>query len=150
MKILMVCLGNICRSPLAEELLRLEAKISGLNILIDSAGTSGHHNGESPDKRSQKNALKNGVDISHLKSRKFNPNDFEKFDLIYVMDKNNYREVINQTNNEDYKNKVKFFLKDGKDVPDPWYGDEEEFEKVFKLIQKRCKELINEFQSAAT
>ncbi|MFN5182589.1 MAG: low molecular weight protein-tyrosine-phosphatase [Bacteroidota bacterium] len=144
MKILMVCLGNICRSPVAEGLMRKIASENNLMVTVDSAGTSGHHNGENPDKRSQRNALKNGVDISGLISRKFKLNDFENFDVIYVMDKSNKRNILQMAKDETQKNKVKMFLGEEREVPDPWYGGEDGFELVFQMIKNRCEEIVKE------
>jgi protein-tyrosine phosphatase len=144
MKILMVCLGNICRSPVAEGLMRKIAFENNLKVIVDSAGTSGHHNGETPDVRSQRNALKNGVDISGLISRKFNLNDFENFDVIYVMDKSNKRNILQMAKDDAQKNKVKMFLGEETDVPDPWYGGEDGFEVVFRMIKNRCEEIVFE------
>lgn len=137
----MVCLGNICRSPVAEALMRKYCLDAGLNVIVDSAGTSGHHSGEAPDKRSQKNALKNGIDISSLKSRKFTTSDFENFDIIFAMDKNNYRNVLQLARNEFETKKVKLFLNNDAEIPDPWHGGEEGFEKVFQMIKTRCIEI---------
>ena len=144
MKILMVCLGNICRSPVAEGLMRKIAQEKGIKLTVDSAGTSGHHAGEAPDRRSQKNALKNGIDISDLRSRKFLKEDLENFDFIYVMDRSNYTNVMRLASNNEQKEKIKFFLNEEMDVPDPWYGGEDGFEIVFQLIKKRCEIIVNE------
>ena len=94
MKILMVCLGNICRSPIAEGILREKSKLAGWEIETDSAGTSAHHTGESPDHRMMKAAKENGYDISDLRARQFVVSDFDAFDLIYVMDESNYDNVL--------------------------------------------------------
>src|ERR1044072_5341879 len=111
MKILMVCLGNICRSPLAEGILRKKLQDAGIaHVHVDSAGTNGYHNGENPDPRSIKNAKKNGVDISGLISRKFTVADFDHFDRIYVMDQSNYRDVMALAKNETHTAKVDLFL----------------------------------------
>ena len=102
-KILMVCLGNICRSPVAEGILRHLATEKELEIEVDSAGTSGYHRGEAPDIRTQKNAKKNGVDLSMLRSRQFTPEDFDNFNCIYVMDQFNYRDVVLLAKNDEQK-----------------------------------------------
>lgn len=132
MKILMVCLGNICRSPLAEGILR-----SKLNedFHIDSAGTGDWHVGNFPDKRSISVAKKYGIDISAQRARQFNPKDFDDFDLIYVMDESNLEDVISLAKTEIHKSKVKLILGD-KNVPDPYYGSEEGFENVFKMLDE--------------
>jgi protein-tyrosine phosphatase len=148
MKILMVCLGNICRSPVAEGVLRHLSVKKNLALDIDSAGTAGYHIGEQPDKRSIKNAKKNGVDISKLKARKFSIADFDEFDRIFVMDENNYKNVISISSEKHHHQKVDFLLNQlfpGKNlpVPDPYYGNENEFENVFQLIYKACDKLTD-------
>lgn len=139
--ILMVCLGNICRSPLAEGILK--SKLDTEKFHIDSAGTSGHHTGELPDSRSIAIARDNGLDITDQRSRKFTKSDFNDFDYIYVMDNNNYNDVTRLTNNENEKRKVKLILneispKRGLDVPDPYYGGEDGFKKVFEMLDEAC------------
>jgi len=144
--ILMVCLGNICRSPLAEGILR--AKNAKDILKIDSAGTSSYHIGELPDKRSIAIAKKNGIDITNQRCRQFQVSDFDAFDLIYVMDNSNYRDVISLARNEEDKNKVKLILNEifpgeNVDVPDPYYGGEKGFENVFKMLDDACTIIIN-------
>src|SRR5690606_3697404 len=140
MKILMVCLGNICRSPLAEGILR--SKLSE-EFHIDSAGTGNWHVGKSPDKRSVAVAKKYGIDISMQRARQFHPNDFEEFDLIYVMDESNFEDVIALTENQNHHFKVKLILADleDKNVPDPYYGGEEGFEKVYKMLDEVAEKI---------
>lgn len=153
MKILMVCLGNICRSPLAEGVLRHKLNEAGItHIHVDSAGTSGHHSGENPDSRSVRNAKKNGVDISSLVSRKFTAADFDTFDRIYVMDQSNYNNVMMLASTDAHRNKVELFLNisspgKNKAVPDPWYGGEEGFQDVFDLVNETCDVLVNELKT---
>jgi protein-tyrosine phosphatase len=148
MKILMVCLGNICRSPLAEGILRKKLNEAGLkHIEVDSAGTSGHHSGENPDPRSIRNAKKNGVDIADIVSRKFRADDFHRFDRIYVMDHSNYNNVLSLARNKEDQEKVELFLNvlhpgKNKAVPDPWYGGDEGFQEVFELVDKACDALV--------
>lgn len=147
-KILMVCLGNICRSPVAEGILRHLATEKELEIEVDSAGTSGYHKGEAPDSRTQKNASKNGVDLSMLRSRQFTPADFENFHCIYVMDQSNYGDVLQLAKNDGQKNKVKLLLNEvfpneNKSVPDPYYGGEKEFEEVFQMIKSACIKIVD-------
>jgi protein-tyrosine phosphatase len=145
MKILMVCLGNICRSPVAEGVLRERLKESGIShVHVDSAGTSGWHNGEHPDKRSTLNAKQNGVDISKQISRKFTVSDFENFDIIYVMDQSNYIYVTAMTSDRNHRSKVRLLLNEIKPhsnaaVPDPYYGGEDGFQRVFELIDQACR-----------
>ena len=145
MKILMVCLGNICRSPLAHGILEHMAKEKNLNWQIDSAGTGNWHIGEQPDRRSIAIAKKYGVDISTQSCRQFLSNDFENFDLILVMDQNNLSDVISLATTDADFSKVRLFLKNGV-VPDP-YHDDKQFDPVYQMIEKRCLELIEELDS---
>ncbi|GEP91030.1 protein-tyrosine-phosphatase [Chitinophaga terrae (ex Kim and Jung 2007)] len=138
----MVCLGNICRSPLAEGIMRHLAEEKGLDWVIDSAGTGNWHVGQAPDHRAIKEARKNGVDISSLRGRQFQPSDFDAFDKILVMDRNNYRDVIRQARNEADKAKVAFLLPQDQEVPDPWF-DDALFAPVYKLIYNACKEIAD-------
>ncbi|MGZ3920423.1 MAG: low molecular weight protein-tyrosine-phosphatase [Bacteroidia bacterium] len=145
-KILFVCLGNICRSPLAEGIMLYLKEKHGLEMEIDSAGTADYHVDEAPDPRTTANAKKNGVDLSALRARQFHEPDFERFDYIYVMDKSNLRNVLSLSKNEQHKQKVSLFLETlypGKqlEVPDPYYGSETHFEEVFQLIYKACDNL---------
>lgn len=136
----MVCLGNICRSPLAEGIMR--SKLSSTHFFIDSAGTSGFHSGNAPDPRSIEVAQKNGLDISQQKSRPFRAYDLEEFDVIFVMDKANYRDVIRHVQNEDERQKVKLILNypnsETEEVPDPYYGGKNGFDHVYNLLEKAC------------
>lgn len=143
-KILMVCLGNICRSPLAEGI--LQSKLPKTNFLVDSAGTGGWHSGEQPDKRSVQIAKKYGIDISSQRARQFSTSDFEKFDYIYVMDNSNYRNVIALAPDQQAKSKVKMIMNElfedeNVDVPDPYYGMENGFENVFRMLDEVCTEI---------
>ena len=148
MKILMVCLGNICRSPLAEGI--LSSKISKMKVTVDSAGTAGYHVGSKPDPRAIDIAKKNNIDISSLRARKFERSDFINFDKIYVMDKNNYYDIIDLAENKDQTSKV-ILITDVIDsdsfVPDPYYGDLADFEKVFNLLEKICQKIANQIES---
>lgn len=148
-KILMVCLGNICRSPLAEGILR--SKIPDGTIVVDSAGTAGYHIGESPDPRSVDIARKNNIDISHQKCRKFLVSDFDDFDRIYVMDNSNYQHVVNLARNLQDKKKVDLILNliypgEDMDVPDPYYGGAQGFRDVFNMLDRACDVLVNELK----
>jgi protein-tyrosine phosphatase len=146
MKILMVCLGNICRSPLAHGIMEDLVKQKGLNWEIDSAGTGGWHVGQPPDNRSIRIAKKYGLDISMQSCRKFDVLDFEKFDQILVMDYNNMKDVRALARNEEEQNKISLFLKDAI-VPDP-YHDDDLFDPVYQMIDKRCREFLVKFASS--
>jgi protein-tyrosine phosphatase len=148
MRVLMVCLGNICRSPLAEGILRAKAKEKGLAIEVDSAGTGGWHAGEAPDRRSQKVALQNGIDISHQKARKFKLQDFDDFDLILAMDTENMKDLLLLAPNEMARAKVKLILNyinptKNQNVPDPYYGQMADFEAVFNLLDQALEKFLN-------
>jgi protein-tyrosine phosphatase len=140
-KILMVCLGNICRSPLAEGI--LASKLPKDKFIVDSAGTGHWHIGHPPDKRSITVAKRFGLDISNQRGRQFKVSDFDTFDYIYVMDKSNYDDVIELAKNEHHKKKVDLILntlfpKENVDVPDPYYGQEEGFTKVYQMLDQAC------------
>jgi protein-tyrosine phosphatase len=142
-KILMVCLGNICRSPLAEGIMR--SKLSD-NFIVDSAGTGGWHTGELPDKRSISTAKNRGIDITNQRARQFKKSDFNTFDYIFVMDNSNYKDVLALAPNEEAKSKVKLILNEtfpneNVDVPDPYYGGQDGFENVFDMLNQACEEI---------
>ncbi|NAS13362.1 low molecular weight protein-tyrosine-phosphatase [Poritiphilus flavus] len=142
-KVLMVCLGNICRSPLAEGILK--SKVKTENVFVDSAGTAGYHVGSSPDRRSVAVARKYGIDISDQYCRRFAAEDFKKFDFIYAMDQNNYRDIVVLARNQEERDKVQLLLdvvaSDTREVPDPYYGGAEGFEQVYALIDEACDEI---------
>lgn len=145
-KILFVCLGNICRSPLAEGIMLHLNEKHELGWRIDSAGTANYHVGEAPDRRTVANAKKNGVDLSALRARQFKAEDFRHFDKIYVMDKSNLSNVSALAKSEEDLKKVDLLLNVSKpnsdnEVPDPYYGGEEGFEKVFQLVWEACEKL---------
>lgn len=150
----MVCLGNICRSPLAEGVLRHRLELAGIkNVRVDSAGTSDFHVGDSPDARSAKNAKSHGIDISNLCGRQFSVKDFDTFDHIYVMDASNYQNIMAIARNEADKAKVDLLLNTkwpGKNmaVPDPYYGSGDGFEKVFQLVEQACDEIVKKVASS--
>ncbi|MFA9189029.1 low molecular weight protein-tyrosine-phosphatase [Flavobacterium sp. FBOR7N2.3] len=140
-KILMVCLGNICRSPLAEGI--LASKLPQDKFTVDSAGTGSWHIGKSPDSRSIAIAKKYLLDISNQKGRQFTTADFDTFDYIYVMDNSNYDDVIDLAKNETQKAKVQIILNElypneNVDVPDPYYGIENGFEMVYQMLDQAC------------
>ena len=149
MKILMVCLGNICRSPLAEGILQNKARKAGLNWTIDSAGTNGYHIGEAPHRLSQKVAGKNGIDISNQLSRQFVKEDIARFDKIYAMS-GDVMDDIKRISKEKFDSKKidlllnEIYPGENRDVPDPWYGAEDGYHKVFDLIDRACEQLIIE------
>lgn len=142
MKILMVCLGNICRSPLAHGLLQQLSDEKGLKWTVDSAGTGNWHVGQQPDKRSIRIAKMNGIDISNQKAQHFTKNLFDAYDLIYVMDRSNYRDVLTLARNDSDRKKVRLFLGEA-EVPDPYWNDHQ-FEPVFELIKERCRVIVDE------
>lgn len=150
MKILMVCLGNICRSPIAEGILQHKANKAGLDWKVDSAGTNGFYNGEPPHPLSQKISKANGIDISNQASRKLTKEDFKEFDKIYAM-ANDVLSYMKEIAGEDFDvSKVSLFLEElypGKfqSVPDPWYGEEDGYVKVFDLIDKTCEAIFNKY-----
>lgn len=141
-RILMVCLGNICRSPLAEGILK--KYVDSDWVFVASAGTASYHVGAAPDKRSVAIGLKNGVDIGHQRARMFSINDFDVFDHIYVMDDSNYKDVIALAPNKKVASKVELILNHHPDtsaqrsVPDPYYGGADGFELVYDLLDKAC------------
>ncbi|MFH7000001.1 low molecular weight protein-tyrosine-phosphatase [Flavobacterium sp. FlaQc-57] len=138
-KVLMVCLGNICRSPLAEGI--LASKLPKNNFIVDSAGTGSWHVGHAPDKRSIAVAKKNGLNIENQKGRQFKITDFNDFDYIYVMDSSNYNDVIELAKTEEHKNKVhlilnELFPNENVDVPDPYFGATNGFDNVYQMLNE--------------
>ena len=143
-KILMVCLGNICRSPLAEGI--LTEKCKHLPIFVDSAGTSGLHIGQTPDHRAQYIANENQINIANQKARKLTSRDIETFDLIYVMDESNYKNSLKLAKSKKHKIKIDFILNasnPGKNlnVPDPYFDSNEGFKNVFNLLNDSCEKI---------
>ena len=141
MKILMVCLGNICRSPLAEGILK--SKLPQDSFTVDSAGTSNYHIDELPDQRSITVALKYGIDITNQRGRQFTVTDFDAFDMIYAMDSSNYKNIINLARTPEDITKVKRILEEIPnyyimDVPDPYYGGPNGFDTVFEMLDLAC------------
>ena len=144
MKILMVCLGNICRSPLAEGILQAKVNSKGLHIKVDSAGTGGWHVGQGPDHRAVAIANKYGIDISQQQARQFSSTDFEAFDIIYAMDGSNLSDIVSLANSNEDIGKVLLILneinpKENRPVPDPYYGGGDGFEKVYQLLDEACE-----------
>jgi protein-tyrosine phosphatase len=141
-KILMVCLGNICRSPLAEGI--LASKLPKKDFIVDSAGTGSWHIGHKPDERSIAVAKKNGLIISNQRGRQFSTDDFDFFDYIYVMDNSNYDTVIELAKNQQQKDKVKMILDElfpdeNVDVPDPYFGLPNGFNIVYEMLDEACE-----------
>ena len=155
MKVLMVCLGNICRSPLAEGILKSKAANEQPAWFIDSAGTGNYHIGEPPHKLSQKVALANGIDISRERCRQFIARDMEKFDMIYVMDSDNYNDVRHICRHNFHAQKVDLIMNaiypgENRQVPDPWYGGEDGFQKVFDMLDKACDAIMLRFKGESS
>ncbi len=138
----MVCLGNICRSPLAHGVMQRLVNENNLNWVVKSAGTGNWHVGEPPDRRAISVAKTFGTDISTQRAQHFSSNFFDEFDLILAMDKNNLRNILSLAKNDEQRDKVKLFLVEN-EVPDPYY-DNEMFEPVYEMIEQRCQELIEE------
>ncbi len=150
MKILMVCLGNICRSPMAEGVLR--SKLGDLDVEIDSAGTSNYHEGDNPDARAVKTMRKKGIDISKLTARQFEVADFDRYDRIYAMDSSNYKNILNLARNEADKEKVEMFVNEllpgsNGEVPDPYFGGPDGFEEVYKLLDETTDRIIDKLKN---
>ena len=151
MKILMVCLGKICRSPLAEGILQHKAWKAGLNWSVESAGTNSYHIGEPPHKLSQKVASLNGIDICKQRSRRFNAEDFNTYDKIYAMANDVMDDMKRIAGKKFDASKVELLLNElypGKnmDVPDPWYGPEPGYHEAYKLIDEACDAIIRKFE----
>jgi len=152
MKILMVCLGNICRSPMADGLLRKKVAELDLDVIVDSAGTSGIHAGEMPDHRMRETAKSLGVNIDILRARQFRVSDFDEFDLIYAMDKANAANILALARTDADKQKVELILnllEPGKDheVPDPYYGGNQGFVDVFKMLDAATDKIIEKINT---
>ncbi|MCC7533840.1 MAG: low molecular weight phosphotyrosine protein phosphatase [Bacteroidia bacterium] len=151
-KILFVCLGNICRSAVAEGILLHLIEKNNADLFVDSAGTSNYHIGEAPDKRTILNAKKHQIDISSLRARQFQLSDFDNFDKIYVMDKNNLSNVLRLTTDQRHHSKVDLLLnliypEQNFEVPDPYYGGEQGFEDVFQMVYQSCEKIISNHTS---
>ena len=145
----MVCLGNICRSPLAEGIMKQKAAENGLEWTVDSAGTGAWHAGELPDRRSIATARKKGVDISDQRARQFQIADFERFDKIFVMDTQNMSDVLRLATSEAQRGKVELMLDQihpglRRSVPDPYY-DDNGFEEVFDMLDQACSAFVNRY-----
>lgn len=147
MRILMVCLGNICRSPMADGWLRHKNKKYGLALEIDSAGTANYHVGEKPDHRMRRISLEYGVSIDELRARQFSVSDFDYYDIIFAMDKSNQQNILRMARNEDDKQKVRLFLNELRpnedlEVPDPYYGTDANFREVIELLDEATESFL--------
>ena len=145
MRILMVCLGNICRSPLAEGILKHKTK--NLDVVVDSAGTASYHVGSLPDSRSIEIANKNGIDLTGQRARQFSEKDFDDFDKIYAMDTNNYSNIISLARNQSDRDKVDVILneltpKSYDSVPDPYYGAGDGFQIIYDMLDNACDAIV--------
>ena len=144
----MVCLGNICRSPLAEGILQSKSK----DFKVDSAGTASYHIGKQPDVRSIDIAKKNEIDLTSQRARQFNTRDFENFDKIYAMDNDNYSKIISLARNQKDINKVDLILNEiypneFQSVPDPYYGGDEGFKKIYSLLEEACVIIAKKYET---
>ena len=144
----MVCLGNICRSPLAEGILKSKTK----NLEVDSAGTAGYHIGKQPDIRSIDIAKKHDIDLTSQRARQFSTRDFDNFDKIYVMDNDNYSKIISLARNQEDMDKVDLILneiypKEYKSVPDPYYGGDEGFQNIYNLLETSCEVIAKKYET---
>lgn len=139
----MVCLGNICRSPLAEGI--LQSKLPEI-YQVDSAGTLENNAGKSPDYRSVETANKYNIDISSQRSRRITTEDFKIYDLIYVMDRSNLQNVLALTNDEDSRKKVSLILED-EEVPDPYWSEVEEFDRVYQMLDKASDKIVRDLKN---
>lgn len=144
-KVLMVCLGNICRSPLAEGILK--SKVNTDSVFVDSAGTGDWHVGQQPDSRSIEVAINHGIDLTDQRGRQFTQKDFLEFDYIFVMDNSNKENVLQLAQNESDVKKVQLILDElfpleNVDVPDPYYGGEQGFESVYHMLDQACDEIV--------
>jgi protein-tyrosine phosphatase len=151
MNLLMVCIGNICRSPLAEGIMKEKLKNAGLDFFVDSAGMISYHAGEPPDSRSIEVAKQNGIDISGQVARMITKNDFENFDLIFAMERSVFDELIALASSEKQKEKVKLFLdfaecNSSSEVPDPYYGTKKDFEEVFQLLNEASEKIMEKLR----
>lgn len=147
----MVCLGNICRSPLAEGILKHKSTTRGLNWEIDSAGTGGWHIGEKPDRRSIRIGKKYGIDIANQRARQLQAEDLGAFDLILAMDESNYRNIIRLANTEEQAAKVKMIMEyvypdQSVSVPDPYWGDDG-FDQVYQMLEAACEKVVARYDN---
>lgn len=151
MKILMVCLGNICRSPMAEGIMRSKIEECNISATVDSCGTADYHVGDSPDRRAQQTLRNHDTDISNLKGRQFSVEDFDDFDLIFPMDEDNYDKIIALARNKADENKVEMIMnklhpRENIPVPDPYYGGQQGFEDTYKMLDLACENILQDLK----
>ncbi|MER3498066.1 MAG: protein-tyrosine-phosphatase [Chitinophagaceae bacterium] len=151
----MVCLGNICRSPLAEGILQHKADKAGLNWKVESAGTNGYHTGEPPHPLSQKVARLNGIDICQQRARNFVAEDFDRYDKIYAMAEDVLDDIKRIAGKKFDPSRIDLLMNEafpGKnmDVPDPWYGGEDGYHEAYALIEKACEAIIKKYSKTNT
>jgi protein-tyrosine phosphatase len=149
-KVLFVCLGNICRSAIAEGVLRNKIQEQNLNIEVESAGTANYHVGSAPDKRMQQKAIEHGLNISNQRGRQFTVSDFDEFDYIFAMDESNRDNIVRLARDNEDISKVELFLNlslsqpnQNLSVPDPYYGGEQGFEDVYQMVDTACNDFLN-------
>jgi protein-tyrosine phosphatase len=147
-KVLFVCTGNICRSPTAEGVLRRLAEIENVNVHVESRGTHDYHIGEPPDDRAQHHAKRRGYDLSEQRARHIGRRDFEEFDLVLAMDRGHLR-ILQRLCPPQHARKLRLFLQEN-DVPDPYYGGPEGFERVLDLVEAACRSLLTEIRAMAS
>ncbi|PTX43772.1 protein-tyrosine phosphatase [Christiangramia gaetbulicola] len=149
-RVLMVCLGNICRSPLAEGILK--SKVDPNKVFVDSAGTGSWHIGSEPDRRSIATAKRYGLDITDQRGRQFSEDDFEDFDHIFAMDNSNFRDIMSMAKTDEDRQKVHLILEEifpseNVDVPDPYHGGEQGFENVYQMLDEACEEIARKLNN---
>jgi len=149
-RVLMVCLGNICRSPLAEGILK--SKVDPNKVFVDSAGTGSWHIGSEPDRRSIATAKRYGIDITNQRGRQFSEGDFEDFDHIFAMDNSNFKDIMSMAKTDEDRQKVHLILEEifpseNVDVPDPYHGGEQGFENVYQMLNEACKEIAEKLNN---
>lgn len=152
-KILMVCLGNICRSPLAEGILQSKIKAEGLNVEVHSAGTAAYHVGEPADPRSVRVAAKNKINLRGHIGRHFQVSDFDTYDMIYAMDRYNYDDILKKARNTSDQSKVKMLMNESYpgeniSVPDPYFGGSSGFDDVFSMIDQACDVIVDKLKAS--